>query len=58
MKMITTTLSLLATAGIATAAVINVPGQHPTIQSGLNAANTCDTVSVAAGLWWSYLPSG
>ena len=44
------TLSLLATASLAQTTIHVGPGQtYPTIQSGIDAANTGDTVLVAPG---------
>ncbi len=42
-------VAMLAFAGVANAAVINVPADQPTIQAGLNAAADGDTVKVAPG---------
>jgi hypothetical protein len=44
-------LLAFATAGAASAAVINVPADQPTIQAGINAASTGDVVIVASGVY-------
>jgi hypothetical protein len=46
------TVALAALAIPASAATLNVPAQYPTIQSGINAANTGDTVLVAPGTYY------
>jgi predicted outer membrane repeat protein len=42
-------LALLVLAGLSTAGIIHVPGDQPTIQAGINATSTGDTVLVADG---------
>jgi len=42
---------LVLIASFASATIIYVPGQYPTIQQGLNAAQSNDTVLVAAGTY-------
>lgn len=42
-------------APIAAAAVIQVPEDYPSIQAGINVAQTGDTVSVASGTWSEWL---
>lgn len=44
-------LALLLGAGLTSATVIHVPGDQPTIQAGINATNTGDTVLVADGTY-------
>jgi hypothetical protein len=42
---------ILATATVAQATIIHVPADQPTIQTGVNAASTGDTVLVADGTY-------
>lgn len=52
MKLFSILLSLsLLTAIVSRAATIHVPADEPTIQAGINAANTGDTVLVAPGVY-------
>ncbi len=51
MLVITIVTTLLAAAHSASAAVINVPADQPTIQAGINAAATGDEVVVAPGTY-------
>ncbi|RJP77811.1 MAG: hypothetical protein C4524_07460 [Candidatus Zixiibacteriota bacterium] len=51
MKMACALAGLLLLAGMASAAVIHVPAQYPTIQQGINAAASFDTVLVADGIY-------
>jgi len=51
MRVILTILTLMLAAGLAVAAIINVPGDYTTIQAGINAAVDGDTVLIADGVY-------
>ncbi|KPL05784.1 hypothetical protein AMJ71_10990, partial [candidate division TA06 bacterium SM1_40] len=54
-------LILIGLAAVAGASVLHVPGQYPTIQTGLNAASYGDTVLVAPGTYhehWIMMANG
>lgn len=46
------TIAFLLSFHFASATIINVPGDQPTIQAGLDAAAVCDSVLVAAGTYY------
>src|SRR5215469_2994852 len=50
-KIFICSLLLLFSVAAAPASIINVPGDQPTIQAGINAARTGDTVLVAPGTY-------
>lgn len=45
------TLALTGLSGLTSAAEIRVPADHPTIQAAVNAANTNDSIHIAAGVY-------
>ncbi|PWB70616.1 hypothetical protein C3F09_08850 [candidate division GN15 bacterium] len=51
MKSVRTILFVACLFGVAHATVINVPADQPTIQAGIDAASTFDTVLIAAGTY-------
>ena len=52
MKLLCTTVFTLAITTAALADIINVPGDYPTIESAVIAANNGDTVLIAAGTYY------
>src|SRR5262245_8716390 len=50
-SVVTTLLLIGGQAAVAQAAVIQVPGDYPTIQAAINAAGNGDTIEVAAGIY-------
>lgn len=51
MKIALNIISLVVAAGLASASIITVPGDQPTILAGINAASDGDTVLVADGIY-------
>jgi len=55
---VTAALAVLLLPGAGGATIVHVPGDHPTIQAGVNAADQGDTVLVEAGVYYENVRFG